>query len=105
MKPVGLLAFLLPCIAASPLRRPIHAARDSINDILALISEWFPVQVTLAAAGDAIAAADQLLADVLGYDTTQSDLENGHCGDVVVIFARGTDEPGNVGALVEAAFL
>ncbi len=100
MRPSTLLPLLLPVITAAPVLQPASVARDSINDILALITEWFPIGETLAVAGAAIAAGDQLLADALGYDTTQSDLQDGKCGDVVIIFARGTDEPGNVGALV-----
>ena len=100
MRPTTLLTLLLPLITAAPVRQPTGFARDSINDILALISEWFPLGETLAVAGAAIAAGDQLLADALGFSTTQSDLLDGNCGDVVIVFARGTDEPGNVGALV-----
>lgn len=79
--------------------------RLDINDILAYISELFPIDVTLAAAADLIEAADETLADLLGYSTTYNDLEDGDCGDLLLVFARGTDEPGNVGSLVGPEFI
>lgn len=79
--------------------------RLDINDILAYISELFPIGETLAAAADLIEAADETLADLLGYATTYNDLKDGDCGDLLLIFARGTDEPGNVGALVGPEFI
>lgn len=78
--------------------------RISINTILAWISELFPVTVLLTDSADLISAADEALALVLGYSTTSNDLTNGNCGDVTLIFARGTDEPGNVGSLVGPEF-
>lgn len=88
--------------SASPL--PALSPRFDLNDLLALISELFPVDVTLEAAQDLISAADQALADAEGFETTREDLNDGVCGDVLVIFARGTDEPGNVGALAGPPF-
>lgn len=99
---------LLPVLVSPTLANPIPSAtvvaRLSVNSILALISEFFPIGETLQAAGDLIADGDSLLADALGYSTSESDLTNGDCGDVVVIFARGTDEPGSVGALAGPPF-
>lgn len=98
--PITTLLLLSPLLTtASPLPTASNIARETVNQILALISEFFPIGDTLAAAQDLIGGADELFADALGYDITQSDLLSGECGDVVVIFARGTDEPGNVGAL------
>lgn len=79
--------------------------RLDINDILAWITSLFPVDVTLQAAGAVIEAADAALASALGYATTYDQLSSGkQCGDVTLVFARGTDEPGNVGALVGPEF-
>ncbi|KAK7737362.1 hypothetical protein SLS53_006666 [Cytospora paraplurivora] len=103
MKPMTfLLALALGAFSSSTpaLPLPAQVPRSAINDLLALISELFPVNVALDAAQDIISAADQVLADLEGFETTREDLNNGVCGDVLVIFARGTDEPGNVGALV-----
>lgn len=99
-----LLIPVLPLTTASPLPTPSISPRETVNQILALISEFFPIGDTLAAAQDLIGGADELFANALGYDITQSDLTSGECGDVVVIFARGTDEPGNVGALAGMYF-
>lgn len=60
----------------------------------------FPFDTTLEAAQGLIESADQVLADVEGFETTREDLNNDVCGDLLVIFARGTNEPGIVGALV-----
>ncbi|KAF3763112.1 family 5 carbohydrate esterase [Cryphonectria parasitica EP155] len=78
--------------------------RLDINEILALITELFPVDVTLEDAQGLIEAGDEALALALGYSTTYNDLTDGECADVTLIFARGTDEPGNVGALVGPEF-
>lgn len=78
--------------------------RLSINTILAWISELFPSQILLTDAANVIGAADEALAVALGYETTYNDLTDGQCGDVTLIFARGTDDPGNVGSLVGPEF-
>ncbi|ROV88431.1 hypothetical protein VSDG_09251 [Cytospora chrysosperma] len=107
MKPTGFLPSLV--LGAHGLTHPAsslasRSQRLSINDLMGLISELFPFNTTLEAAQDLITAADQVLADVEGFETTRDDLNNGVCGDVLVIFARGTSEPGNVGALVGPEF-
>lgn len=106
MKPITLLSALaLGAFSFSPPALPLPALvpRFAINGLLALISELFPVNVALDAAQDIISAADLALAKLEGFETTRDDLNNGVCGDVLVIFARGTDEPGNVGSLVGPA--
>lgn len=107
MKPTSFLpvlalgAYGLTVPASSP---ATISQRFDINDLLGLISELFPFNTTLEAAQGLIEAADQVLADLEGFETTRKDLNDGVCGDVLVIFARGTDEPGNVGALVGPEF-
>lgn len=98
---------LLPLALSSPVAIPAETPqvleqRTSINTLLALISSLFPIEQTLSAASDLISAADSALALALGYTTTYNQLTatNAQCGDVTLIYARGTDEPGNVGALV-----
>ncbi|KAK8105595.1 Cutinase [Apiospora kogelbergensis] len=44
--------------------------------------------------------ANQLLSYIFQLFPVNNDVEIGVCGDIVVIFARGTTEPGNVGSLV-----
>lgn len=113
MKLSSALVMLPLALSASALPNPPHAAsrplqplqpRLDINDILAWITSLFPVDIALDVASAVIEAADQTLAILLGYSTTHNDLSNGKCGDVTLIFARGTDEPGNVGALVGPEF-
>lgn len=97
---MGVSALALPQPVAPRLIEP----RLSINTVLAWISELFPSEILLTASSDIIGAAEQALAIALGYDTTHNDLVDGQCGDVTLIFARGTDDPGNVGALVGPEF-
>lgn len=97
----------LGSVQARAVSEPSHTLepRLDINDILAYISELFPFDVALDADADLIEAADETLAALLGYSTTYNNLEDGDCGDLLLIFARGTDEPGNVGALVGPEFI
>lgn len=78
--------------------------RFDVNDILALVAKIFPFDVTLEAAQKVSVAAEEALALAQGFKTTRQDLDDGDCSDVLVIFARGTQEPGNVGALVGPPF-
>lgn len=85
---------------ALPTRSHTRASNASINAVLALITTLFPVNVSIAAIGSVVADAGQTLASTVGYDTTRGDINAGECGDVVVVFSRGTFEPGDVGSLV-----
>lgn len=98
---------LLPALAlgAQALTVPIGLQpRFDVNGILALVSKLFPFDVTLEAAQKLSVAAEEALALAQGFKTTRQDLDDGKCSDLLVIFARGTDEPGNVGALVGPPF-
>jgi cutinase len=102
---VPLLATLLLAPATSALTIPLYPRQNSpINQFLSLIADLFPVNVAITAIGDAITNAEEAVSRVLGIPTVESDLVNGQCGDVIVIFARGTTEPGNVGAIVGPPF-
>lgn len=70
-----------------------------INDLLSYITQLFTVDILMKDAALMIGLGEKAFAILAGYSTTESDLDEGRCGDVVVIFARGTTEPGNVGAL------
>lgn len=94
------LALGAQALAVPPSLQP----RFDVNGLLALVSKLFPFDVTLEAAQKLSVAAEEALALALGFTTTQQDLDDGTCGDVLVIFARGTQEPGNVGALVGPPF-
>lgn len=108
MKYSSVLLSLALAASASPIPPPptgAHLApRASINDILAWISKLFPASIALAASKDVISAADAALALLLGDATTANDLTDGGCGDVTLVWARGTDEPGNVGVLAGPEF-
>ncbi|KKY31831.1 putative cutinase [Diaporthe ampelina] len=98
---------LLPALAlsAQALTVPLGLQpRFDVNDILALVAKLFPFDVTLEAAQKLSVAAEETLALAQGFKTTRQDLDDGKCSDLLVIFARGTHEPGNVGALVGPPF-
>ncbi|KAJ0123830.1 cutinase [Diaporthe amygdali] len=102
-----LTAGLLPALALSAHAFTIPFIAQShfdVNDILALVSKLFPFDVTLEAAQKLNVAAEEALALALGFKTTRQDLNDGTCGDLLVVFSRGTQEPGNVGALVGPPF-
>ena len=95
----GLLPALILTLQALAVPLSLQPRLD-VNDILALVAKLFPFNVTLEAAQKLTVAAEEALALGLGFKTTRQDLDDGTCGDLLVIFARGTFEPGNVGALV-----
>lgn len=97
---MGASALSLP----HPVSQRTVEPRFSINTILAWISELFPSEILLSTSSDLIQVADEAFAVLAGYDTTYNDLVDGECADVTLIYARGTDDPGNVGALVGPEF-
>lgn len=78
----------------------------SLSTLLSLIAALFPVNIAIAALSDVLTKAEVALAVVTGIDTTESALtaSSTACADLIVIFARGTTEAGNVGALVGPPF-
>lgn len=102
-----LTAGLLPALAlsAQALAVPLSLQpRFDVNDILAIVAKLFPFDVTIEAAQKLNVAVEEAVAIAQGFKTTRQDLEDGKCSDLLVIFARGTFEPGNVGALVGPPF-
>ncbi|KAJ4387622.1 hypothetical protein N0V93_008219 [Gnomoniopsis smithogilvyi] len=109
-------SFLVPLVmGASALAYPQAVSprniepRVSTDTILDLISEVFPSEIDLADSTDTTSeetlnTADGALAVAADYSTTANDLVDGECGDVTLIFARGTSEAGNVGSLVGPEF-
>ncbi|KAK8051711.1 carbohydrate esterase family 5 protein [Apiospora rasikravindrae] len=84
---------------AAPL--PITKRQNQpINQLLSYITQLFPVNITLEDASALLTLAEKAFAMLAGFPTTENDILNGRCGDVVVVFARGTTEPGNVGAVL-----
>ena len=79
--------------------------RNPLNGILSVIVRIFPINVAIQDIDNLIGIAEQTLANILNIDTTETDLTAGNaCDDVTIIFARGTTEAGNVGALVGPEF-
>ncbi|KAH6659138.1 carbohydrate esterase family 5 protein [Truncatella angustata] len=82
----------------------LRQSPTSLNILLAIISQLFPFDAAIEDVGDLIEGAETVFADLAGFETSENDLVSGKCGDVVIVFARGTNEPGNVGSLVGPPF-
>lgn len=106
MKLLGLIALLFLFFSAATGAPLIESGRLAkrqnrpINELLSYINQLFPFNVLLKDAALVFGIADKAFATLAGYSTSENDLVQGRCGDVVVVFARGTTESGNVGALV-----
>jgi hypothetical protein len=72
----------------------------SINEFLTELADIMPIGDTVSAACDLIGDGEDIAADLFDISNT----ENEPCGDVTVLFARGTCDPGNVGVLVGPFF-
>ncbi|KAI0477056.1 putative cutinase [Xylariaceae sp. FL0804] len=94
------LALAASSVTAAP--APAAAARRDwfeLNAFLAMVADVMPVNETVTDVGALIAAGDELLGAAFGFSDTENG-SGGMCEEVTVLFARGTDEPGNVGDLV-----
>ncbi|KAK8127875.1 carbohydrate esterase family 5 protein [Apiospora sp. TS-2023a] len=105
MKLLSLVALSLSLLSAAtgaPLAEGGRLAKRQnrgVNELLGYISQLFTVDILMKDSALVIGVGEKAFALMAGYSTSEDDLEEGRCGDVVVIFARGTTEPGNVGAL------
>lgn len=82
----------------------LTAQAFDLNVLLAAIDKYFPDNIAIKTADTIISKAESAIGKLIGAQETRNDLVDGNCGDVVVIFARGTGEPGNIGALVAPEF-
>lgn len=104
------LAFLpaLACLATVSQAAPVPEATlhlrswAFLNEFLAAVAEIFPVDETIQVVSSIITSGEQVLASFFDIQTTENSSRG--CSDVTVLFARGTSEPGNVGALVGPPF-
>lgn len=85
----------------------LGASAFDLNKFLTIIDEIIPKKINLAVIGadKIIGFAETKAGELMGVETTQDDLAKGICGDVMVLFARGTAEPGNIGSMVGPQFL
>jgi hypothetical protein len=78
---------------------------NPLNRLLGLIVMLFPVNIAVDQVTDLIRVAEQGLAVALNIDTTENDMTaSSNCAGMTILFARGTTEAGNVGALVGPEF-
>lgn len=83
---------------AFPTKQPeTLAERDwpAVNDFLAKLGKLFPISVIVTESCGIIGLGQQTLASFFQIPSTENDA----CGDVTVLFARGTCDPGNVGVV------
>lgn len=78
---------------------------DLLSQFLRLISSLPEGAAALDAVGVILTPLQQSLADLAGINTKRDDLkQNAPCANVIIIFARGTTEPGNVGLVTGPPF-
>lgn len=80
--------------------------------MLGLIAAMCPVDMSITAISDMMTTAEKAIAAMVGVPTTEDgmadigggDASGADCGDITVIFARGTTEAGNVGVIAGPPF-
>lgn len=82
-----------------------HVHAFNLNALLTTIDTLFPGNIAIRTADTVIGSLETAVGHVLHLQTTRDDVAAGRCGDVMVLFARGTAEPGNVGAIIGPEFL
>lgn len=79
----------------------ISKRETPLNEFLAYLLQNAPaLNDTINDAVQVITDLTATLADLVGETTTENQLGSGPCAEYTLIFARGTSEPGNMGALV-----
>ncbi|KOS17221.1 Cutinase [Escovopsis weberi] len=99
MRAFSLLAAALAGQAlAVPLEAESFEKRNwpAIDTFLAEIASLFPASFLINSGCDLISFGENAAADIFGIPDTRND----PCGDVTMIFARGTCDAGNIGVLV-----
>jgi hypothetical protein len=86
---------------AVPLGLRSASSSVSLNDFLAQLALLFPFDVLVQNAADLTLLAQNFIATLWDISTTRDATV---CADVTIVFARGTNEAGNVGVLVGPEF-
>lgn len=97
-------ALLSTAVLAAPTSIEDRALEErglNVNNFLAKIVDLFPVNVAVNEICGILGDGEKLLAKAFNLNINSD--RNG-CSDVSLIFARGTCDPGNVGALVGPPF-
>lgn len=103
------LVSLLGLSLASPLAIPLEdrtllKRQTPLNAFLTVLLDYLPaVDGTLESVISIVTTFQALVALLTGQATTYNEL-SGACKTYTVIFARGTNDPGNVGVLVGPPF-
>ena len=84
-----------------PLQTRSSSSSVSLNSFLGMLALLFPFDVLIESASELTLNAQKFIAAAFDITTTEDAVR---CGDVTIIFARGTNEAGNVGVLVGPEF-
>lgn len=76
--------------------------RLDVDKLLAAVLSSFPIGSAVKDLQSTLTSTQQDIADRLDVDTTRN--ASAGCADVTILFARGTDDPGNVGLLTGSPF-
>ncbi|UNI18325.1 Cutinase [Purpureocillium takamizusanense] len=104
-----LITQLLPLFLAASqvLALPAPSSSDlerrnwpDVTEFVSKVASLFPVNVAIKDVCGVLTAGELFLATTFGIPTTENDA----CGDVTLMFARGTCDPGNVGVLTGPFF-
>lgn len=88
---------------AAPVAASYHPTkRLDVNKVLAAVLGSLPIGSTVNDLQSTLTSTEQDIADKLDVNVTQN--AGAACADVTILFARGTDDPGNVGLMTGPAF-
>ncbi|KAK0665593.1 cutinase-domain-containing protein [Cercophora samala] len=99
----------LPEEPGLPEEPPLSAEYDPtiitipVNTYLYWVTKLFPLDRHLDVVRDLYMAAEQRVASILKIQTTRH-ITKGDCPDIAILFARGTNEAGNIGMVAGPSF-
>ncbi|KAF5494432.1 Cutinase [Colletotrichum siamense] len=100
--------FLFSCffaLAASIPHSVPPKPRFDVGGMITMIEDFFPANQTLSFNTTGMDQAWAQIASNFSLSVEENSLQKDRCADIMVVFARGTYEIGNVGVLVGAPFL